>query len=369
LTVGVLMIGVVMTVSVGAMSISFQASMGDWMNAVLGGDFIITSTDPMRDDLMRDIEKVPGIAGVTPERWLFGNLTGIVRGGTLENRQDPVLLIGIDAATRRAISTFQFMGGEDPDSAMDELASGDSIFVSTALRDRWNIRRGDMVRLRTTRGEHDFRVVAIAMSFMQGGQSMITSRRDLEKYFGDTRVSMFMANKAPEASSSDVEERLKNGIAKSKRLVIQAGDEYRQSLATQVQQFFLMFDAMVWIAVIVGALGVVNTMTMNVLERVREIGTLRSIGTTRGQVMGMILSEAAAMGVLGALFGVLVALPISREGVTRMAEISGFPMSYLFPPGGFVAGVVIALVVSQLAALYPTWRAVRLNVIEAIKEE
>ncbi len=126
---------------------------------------------------------------------------------------------------------------------------------------------------------------------------------------------------------------------------------------------------MVWIAVVVGALGVINTMTMNVIERVREIGVLRSIGVTRGQLLGLILSEAAAMGALGALFGVLIALPLSHLSITRMSEISGFPVNYLFSPQAFVAGVLTALVVSQIAAVYPTWRAGRINIVEAVKEE
>jgi putative ABC transport system permease protein len=110
-------------------------------------------------------------------------------------------------------------------------------------------------------------------------------------------------------------------------------------------------------------------MTMNILERVREIGTLRSIGTTRGQLARMILSESGTMGLLGSLFGVLVAVPVSFVMVEGMKQGSGFQMSYIFPVSAFVMSVVIALVVSQLAALYPTWRAGRINIIEAVKEE
>ncbi|MCL4393344.1 MAG: FtsX-like permease family protein, partial [Chloroflexi bacterium] len=162
---------------------------------------------------------------------------------------------------------------------------------------------------------------------------------------------------------------LENGIAKSRHLTIQAGDEYRQSFAAQIQQFFALFDAMVWIAVLVGALGVINTMTMNVLERVHEIGTLRSIGLSRGQLARMVLAEAGAMGVLGSVFGIAVALPVSRVMVSGMSQGSGFPVTFVFPGAAFVAGVIIALVISQLAALYPTWRAGRINIVEAIRGE
>lgn len=369
LTVGVLMIGVVMNVAIGAMSVSFKASMDDWINAALGGDFFISSAQPLRDDLERDLLAVNGIAAVTPERWLYIKTAGTTDANGFKAHEDSILVIGIDPATRREVSTYQFTGGENADAALAELARGDAVFVSTMLRDRWKVKDGDTVRLRTGRGEHDFRIVGIIATFIQGGQSLTTSRRDLEKYFGDTRVTMFTARKKSDTPSAEVETRLKNGIAKSKHLDIEAGDEFRQSIAAQIQQFFLLFDAMVWIAVIVGALGVINTMTMNVLERVREIGTLRSIGMNRGQLAWMILSEAGTMGALGSVFGVAVGLPVSTVMVTGMSEGSGFPVYYVFPGVAFVVGVVIALIVSQVAALYPTWRAGRINVIEAIKEE
>jgi putative ABC transport system permease protein len=376
LTVGVLMIGVVMNVAIGAMGTSFKASIDDWINAAIGGDFFVSSLgalqsaqQPLRDDLARELATVPGVAAVTPQRLLQQKVIGTTAAGQFTTRDLSILLLGIDPATYRTVSSFQFTGGEDPDTAFADLASGDSILLSTTLRDRWKVQPGDLVRLRTARGNHDFRIAAIVAMFWQGGQSLIISRRALEKYFGDTRVSVFILKMSPGASSADVQQRLQDGIAKSRHLDIQAGNEFRQSFSSQIQQFFALFDAMVWIAVIVGALGVINTMTMNILERVREIGTLRSIGMSRWQLARMVLAEAGAMGVLGSIFGIAVALPVSRVMVTGMSQGSGFPVSYVFPGVAFLAGVLIAMVVSQLAALYPTWRAGRINIMDAIRSE
>ena len=132
---------------------------------------------------------------------------------------------------------------------------------------------------------------------------------------------------------------LKDGPGRLHNLEIMSGDDYRKSFSTQIEGFLLL-SPMVWIAVIVGALGVINTMTMNVLERVREIGTLRSIGMTRGQLAQMVLSEAGAMGALGAVFGISVALPFSTVMVSGMHRASGFPMTYVFPGAAFVAGML-----------------------------
>jgi putative ABC transport system permease protein len=369
LTVGVLMIGVVMNVAIGAMSSSFKASIDDWINAAIGGDFVVSSVEPMQDDLARDLGSAQGVAAVTPERLLQQKVIATSTAGRSTLRDDTILVIGIDPETYTTVAGFQFTGGEDRNTALAGLAGGEAVFLSSTLRDRWKVADGDTVRLRTARGDHDFRIEATVAMFWQGGQSLMISRRALDKYFGDTRVSFFMLKKAPGASSAQVQQGLKDGIAKSRHLDITSGEEYRQSFATQIQQFFTLFDAMVWIAVLVGALGVINTMTMNILERVREIGTLRSIGMSRLQLTRMVLAEAGAMGVLGSLFGIAVALPVSHVMVTGMSEGTGFPVYYVFPGAAFIAGVIIALVVSQVAALYPTWRAGRLNIIEAIHSE
>ena len=90
---------------------------------------------------------------------------------------------------------------------------------------------------------------------------------------------------------------------------------------------------------------------------------------TRLQLAAMVLAEAGAMGVLGSAFGIAVAYPVSRVMVSGMSRDTGFPMTYVFPAAAFVAGVIVAFGISQLAALYPTWRAGRLNIIEAVRGE
>lgn len=369
LTVGVLMIGVVMNVAIGAMTVSFKASIDDWINAAIGGDFFISSSDVMRTDLAQDLAAVPGIAGVTPERLLQIKIAGTTNSEGYTSQDISVLMLGIDPATYRSVSGLQFSGGENADAAFAELARNDSVLVSTLLRDRYKLTDGDSIRLHTGHGEHDFRVAGIVATFYQGGQSFIISRSAIEKYWGDSRISIFVAKKKAEADSEEVRLRLKNGIGKTKNLDITTGDQYRKSFSTQIAQVFGLFDAMVWISILVGALGVINTMTMNILERVREIGTLRSIGMNRVQLAQMVLAESGAMGALGAVFGIAIALPTSTVMVQGMSIGSGFPVHYVFPALAFVSGTLVALVVSQLAALYPTWRASKISVIEAIRAE
>jgi putative ABC transport system permease protein len=130
-----------------------------------------------------------------------------------------------------------------------------------------------------------------------------------------------------------------------------------------------MFDVLALIAMIVAALGVVNTLTMNVVERTREIGMLRSLGMTRRQVAKMILAEAGLMGTIGGLMGLALGLLMSRTILASINSMAGFSLTYVFSVEGIVVGLVLSFVVSQLAALWPASRASKLRVIEAIQFE
>jgi putative ABC transport system permease protein len=367
LTVGVLMIGVVMNVAIGAMSVSFKASIDDWINAAVGGDYFISSPDVMRTDLASDLLAVNGIAAVTPERLVQTKISGVTNADGFESRDDSVLMLAIDTPTYRDVSSFQFNGGEDPNTAMNDLARQSQFSSLPCCAIAGSSKMATAYACAPVTATIFGSSASSRCSIK--AVSPIISRRDLEKYWGDTRVSIFIAKIKSGFDSAEVQSRLKRGIGKTKNLEITAGDEFRRNFSTQIQQFFMLFDAMVWISVIVGALGVINTMTMNILERVREIGTMRSIGMNRSQLAQMVLSEAMAMGALGSLFGIAVALPMSTVMVQGMSEGSGFPIRYVFPATAFLIGVIVALVISQLAALYPTWRASKISVTEAIRAE
>ena len=121
------------------------------------------------------------------------------------------------------------------------------------------------------------------------------------------------------------------------------------------------------IALVIGAIGVLNTMVMSVFERTREIGTLRAIGWRKSRVMRLILLEATFLSVSGAVAGAIAAI-----GITKM--MSSLPMTSNFisgeiAPAVFVQGFVIALLVGFCGALYPAWWGASLSPIEALRRK
>jgi putative ABC transport system permease protein len=121
------------------------------------------------------------------------------------------------------------------------------------------------------------------------------------------------------------------------------------------------------LALIVGGIGVTNTMAMSVFERIREIGILRAVGWPSRRIGAMIVGEAVGICVLALAVGCGVGV-VAAELFVGRTSLSGL-ISPNFTAGTFAWGLAFALGVGIVGAIYPTWRAVRLTPIEALRRE
>jgi putative ABC transport system permease protein len=114
-------------------------------------------------------------------------------------------------------------------------------------------------------------------------------------------------------------------------------------------------------------LGIVNTLVLSVVERTREIGMLRAVGALRRQIRTMVVLEALVIAVFGAVVGLVLgvwfAVALQRTLVDQGIAVLEIPWA------GILAFLVVAGIVGVLAALWPAFRAGRLNVLEAISTE
>ncbi len=121
------------------------------------------------------------------------------------------------------------------------------------------------------------------------------------------------------------------------------------------------------LALIVGGIGVANTMAMSVFERVREIGILRAVGWPTIQIAALIVSEAVAICLLALVVGCGLAVVAAEEFVAH-SELSAL-ISPAFTAGTFAWGLAFALGVAVVGASYPAWRAIRLTPVAALRHE
>jgi putative ABC transport system permease protein len=131
-------------------------------------------------------------------------------------------------------------------------------------------------------------------------------------------------------------------------------------------QVFGLFDALALVAVVVAALGIVNTLTVSVLERVRELGVLRAAGMTRGQVRRSVVVEAGILGIVGSVLGIAAGLVAGGILVVLSGEA---PLVIEVPWASLVVAVLLGVGVSMAAAWYPARLASRLAIVAAVQHE
>jgi putative ABC transport system permease protein len=146
-----------------------------------------------------------------------------------------------------------------------------------------------------------------------------------------------------------------------------------------------LLNGITLLSLVIASLGQVNTTTMSIIERVRELGVLRSVGLSRGQVQEMVLLEAASVGLVGAIAGGLVGLGTALMYTLTWSTLGLASMGFGTPTWASLAGsvsstllntaptaalaLVVAPLVTMLAAWRPARRAARLPIIEAIRHE
>ncbi|MXY94862.1 MAG: ABC transporter permease [Caldilineaceae bacterium SB0664_bin_27] len=137
------------------------------------------------------------------------------------------------------------------------------------------------------------------------------------------------------------------------------------------QQYEQMMQGFAWgiaaIAIFIGGLGMMNSMVMSVLERTREIGTLRALGWSRWRVLWIILGESMALSAAGGVVGVLMGIGLAKLAGTVPGM--GVLLQGAFTPAIIIQGLVTALFLGLVGGVYPAWRAAGLRPVEALSYE
>ena len=367
LTVGTLMVGIAMIIGIQTMTYSFELDINHWVQTAIGGDLYVRSPLPMREEFGTRLLSDPAVAEISPITYYQ------VRPARQKNPDAPsdtILFVGIDPQTYGRIASFVFEDAhQETPQALAELAMGGRLLVSVTVADRYGLQVGDMLELETRRGVVRFQVIGIVVDFSSQGYVVNGSRADLARYFGERTVDQFIVRLKPGHDPRVEAKRLEDHYGKSRHIAVETAADFRAKVTRLAAQAFALFDVLGLTGVVIAALGVINTLLMNVFERQREIGGLRSLGMTRGQVARMILAESGAMGIIGGLFGMFFGLFLARVFLLGVQEIGGYTVSYHLPPQALWVGWAIALIVSQLAALYPAWKAAQVRIVEAIQHE
>lgn len=368
LTVASLLVSLTMIISIDSLSYSFEADITGWIDGVLGGDLYVRSAVPMRESFAGQLKNVPGVEVVTPARIFRVRVAreSLPQGVT----EDWFYFNALDPITFRQTAEMEFAANQGESEAnWARLSRGGAVFISNIVAERYALKQGDSLYLVTRRGVRAFQVAAEVLDFTGQSGLIYGTYADMHAWFAEQGADRFTVKVAPGYAIGEVGDEIEARFKERRHISVQTMQEFKASILDLVGEAFRLFDVLSMIGMIIGGLGVVNTLTMNVIERQQEIGGLRSLGMTRRQVVRMVLAEAMAMGAMGTAYGVVFGYFLSHVLVRGMNLMASYDLTYAFTPQPFLVGILIATAVTQLAALYPARRAAGVNIVEAIKHE
>jgi putative ABC transport system permease protein len=363
LTVGALAVAIAMVVALASVGSLSRAAASAWIADVVPGSTVVTSIRPIAADegVAEALAAVPGVARVTP----IGSFVIPVQ---VDPGSDPyrVPASAVSGADMLADGRLTFVAG-DRAAALGGLDAGGSAILPRSLADRLGLGLGATLRVGFGAAVTDLVVAGIVEHTFPGpgSEAALVSWADATGRFGVAGADVFAVRYAAgrEGDAAPAVAAAARELALEPTTLAAVRDQAEGA----VGRLFGLFDAIAVIAIVVAALGIVNTLAMNVMERVREIGILRATGLLRSQAWRMVLVEAGILGLVGAVLGVVAGLVVA----TVLLAVQGAPASTIAdaPWTTIVVVAVASVAVSMLAAAYPARLASRISIVQAVRGE
>jgi putative ABC transport system permease protein len=359
LSLATLVIAGLMFLSVLSLSLSFNGSI-DKLLEDFGWHVWIQTPVPMRADKMLEIARsLPGVE--IAEVWhIAGVSLSLPHGGVLNS-----LLWGIPEDSQLFhpnIVAGRWLLPED----------GRAVLINQKVAREKDIHVGDTVTFRINEQDSHWTVVGLIVCLDDNQADSYASFSAVTRAMGitgrGTQLLYTLRDTTAEAQAASARDALaafdKMKIKGTSSTLEEARTENRASFNILIE-LLLMVSIL---AAVVGSLGLMGSMSINVAERGKEIGVMRSIGGTTGAIAGIFVSEGLMIGVSSWLISAPLAFPVGYL-FTQILGGMLFPMTYQFSFAGLGFWFLIVTVMAALASLWPAWQATRISVRESLAYE
>jgi len=337
----------------------------DWMSTALNPDLFVL---PARNVVIRTYRFPPSMGKELAEVSGVSRVQ-MVRDARVIYRNTPVMVVSIEVASVAETARREPIEG-DGDQMYRLAAEGKGVLVSDNLAQLQKLRLGELLEIPAPYGTVRLPIVGIVLDYSDQQGSILMDRAVFTKYWHDESVNVFRVYLKPGAQVPDVTRRILERFAGTRQVFVLTNRELRAYILKITDQWFGLTSVQIAVAVLVAILGIVNTLTVSITDRRRELGVLQAVGGLRGQIRRTIWMEAFSIGTLGLALGFAlgaVNLYYILQIVHR--DIAGMRLDYEFPIRVTLALVPTILGAAFLAALWPAESAVRASLVEALEYE
>jgi putative ABC transport system permease protein len=359
-TASALMIGVALIGFINVFASSAKSSFSKSVDRGLKADLIVQSggfggPGGFSPQVAKRIAKIDGVDAVTSVAFTAGKVR-------YPDGKEPTLFI-------TAVEPKLISAGIDLGMAQGKITdlTDRGIVLDRDAAKSHAVTIGDSLTVRTpTGGEAVFRVQALSNDDTILGQATIT-RAALEPLVTQQLDGMVLVTVADSADLETVKAAANKAIAKFPALDVQDKQEFIGSLSGQFDIILNLFQALLFLSIIIAMIGVANTISLSIYERTRELGLLRAVGMIRPQLRSAVRWEAVIVSVLGALVGLGLGLGVSFAVVHALS--SDGLTEFTIPFTTIVVYLVIAAGLGVTASILPARRAAKLDILAAIATE
>jgi len=355
-TASALMVGLALVVSMGVFASSLKASFGDLLDDSTNADLYITTTSAQADGFSPEATKaaaeVDGIEAISPNGWGEARFDGSDAAYT-----------AIDPTTVEEVLNLEMSAG----SAADLGPDGVLISEDAAESNGWAI--GDTVPVEfAATGKDDMTIAGIygaAGGFVES--DYLLSIAGQTAHAGEQLTTTSLVIVADGADLDEVQSGIDAALADHPDAKVVDQQGYEDQIGGTVDNLLTLVTVMLLLAVIIALLGIVNTLALSVFERTRELGLLRAVGMTGGQVRAMVRWESAVISLMGAVIGACLGVGL---GIALAQALKDEGIKAISVPVPQVAlYIVLAGLAGVLAAIGPARSAARVDVLRAVVTE
>jgi putative ABC transport system permease protein len=364
-SVAAVMLSLALVVAFAGMARASYSSIIDWMDEALNPDlFVMPSQDIVirtlrfPPEMSSELASIPGVARVQ-----------MVRDARVVFRKTPVMIVATDVTSLSETVTRTPVEG-NADRMYRETAAGRGLMVSDNLANLQGLKLGEVLEIEAPHGTIRLPIVGIVVDYSDQQGTILMDRRVFQQYWHDDSVNAFRLYLSPGTPTAEVKRQILTRYANVRQVFVLTNRELKDYILKITDQWFGLTSVQIAVAVLVAILGIVNTLTVSITDRRRELGVLQAVGGLHGQIRRTIWIEAISIAILGLVLGFAlgaVNLYYILQIVHR--DIAGMALAYEFPVSVALALIPTMLVAALVAAIWPAESAVRGSLVEALEYE